>query len=168
MGLLDRLRLKPGPRRHRGDVSASRAGAFVVFQPETAGARVSGVGPLAVSVFDTWLGDDLIRVHPALLVTTPLKEALAASDLSGFAITRSRVRSSAFWRRYNPSRRLPLFWSLEVRGTPGVDDFGRTEDGLLVVSWRALETIVPFEVGRAVFSKYAPLRPTRRRDRDRD
>jgi hypothetical protein len=143
-----------GPDQDRG--SRRRGKAFFVVQPETAGARVSGSGPSALCVFDTWLGDDLVRVHPAILVTTPLRDALAVQNLTGFAVSRARVSSSSFWRRYNRRRRLPVFWYLLAQGVPGLDDVGFTADVTVVISWRVLEVLVGFEVGRAVFAKYSP------------
>ena len=149
--------LRPARGQDHGRGSRRRGEAFFVVQPETAGARVSGAGASAVCVFDTLLGDDIVRVHPALLVTTPLRDALAAVEgLTGFTVARARVRSTAFWRRYNRRRRLPVFWYLGAQGAPGLADMGFTVDGSVVISWRVLEVLVGFRVGRAVFAKYSP------------
>jgi hypothetical protein len=115
-------------------------------------------------VFDTWLGDDLIRAHPVLMVTTPVKRALLRlQGASGFEITRARARTSPFFRRHSPGKRLPPFWAIQVRGQAGRDDLGLTAGGVLVVSRRVLDVLLDFRVGRAVLMQYAPGRSASRR-----
>jgi hypothetical protein len=156
VGILDRLKRSATARTARPDEPITAAPFFVV-QPETAGARLVGTGSASVCVFDTWLGDDLVRVHPALLTTTPLRNALAAlRPSSGFTFDRARVRRSPFYRRFGSSQELPVFWHVQVHGAPGRDDMGLTSDRSLVVSWRVLRVLADFRVGRAVFAKYDP------------
>ena len=133
---------------------------FFLVQPEVAGASVSCPPPAVACLFDTWLGDDLVRVHPLLLVTTPLRRALSAlQNPSGFTVARARVKTSPFFRRYSPNQRLPVFWYLEAHGVPGRDDVAVTRDGSLVVSRRVLDILMEFRVGRAVFAQYSPSQP---------
>ena len=128
---------------------------FFYVQPEVAGATIADPPESAVCVFDTWLGDDLLRAQPLLLVTTPLKRALIRLDEpTGFSVAPVRIRSSPFFRRYNAGRRLPRFWSLQPSGTPGRDDVGVTADGSLVVSRRVLDVLMEFQVARAVFAQH--------------
>ena len=112
-------------------------------------------------VFDTWLGDDLIRPYPAILVTTPVKRALAALEKpTGFSLARARARTSRFFRKHSPGRRLPVFWALEVTGKPGQEDMGLDGAGVLVVSHRVLDVLLGFRIGRSVLTQYvAPGRP---------
>ncbi|MEO8501848.1 MAG: hypothetical protein ABI565_13095 [Vicinamibacteria bacterium] len=141
------------------------AGSFFTIEPEASGAPTAGSppGPIAI-VFDTWLGDDLIRPYPAVLVTTPLMRALLQLPrASGFSISRARVRASRFFRKHSPGKRLPVFWAIQVDGVAGRDDMGLTEAGVLVLSRRVLDVVVGFRVGRAVMMQYVPTVSTRRR-----
>jgi hypothetical protein len=131
-------------------------GGFFVVQPEVAVATVQGSGASAVCVFDAWLGDELVRAHPLLLATTPLKAALSAVAPTGLSIARARVRRSAFFRGHSPDRGLPVFWALNAENRPGVDDAALTEDGSFVVSRRVLDVLMEFRVARAVFAQYRP------------
>jgi hypothetical protein len=138
--------------------------SFFTIEPEASGAPDSeGSGEVVSCIFDTWLGDDLVRAYPAVLVTTPLREALL--DLrqpTGFEITRARIRTSGFFRQQHPGVRLPPFWSIGVRGEPGRDDMGLTPAGTLVVSQSILDVLMDFRIGRAVLAQYAPGSRARR------
>ena len=146
--------------------SSSRGGAnFFTIEPEASGSPATGSSPGQVTcVFDTWLGDDLIRAHPVLMVTTPVKRALLGlQGASGFEITRARVSTSQFFREHSPGKRLPPFWAIQVRGHAGRDDLGLTAAGILVVSRRVLDVLLDFRIGRAVLTQYAPGRSASRR-----
>jgi hypothetical protein len=145
------------PQGRRLSAERNQAMGFVFVHPEVAGASVTSPPPAAACLFDTWLGDDLVRVQPLLLVTTPVKAALRALESpSGFRLARARARRSAFFRRYSPGRRLPVFWFIDAHGVPGRDDVAVTADGSLVVSRRVLDVLMEFRVGRAVFAQYSP------------
>jgi hypothetical protein len=141
--------------------------SFFFFEPEASGSPTPGSPPSqAACVFDAWLGDDVVRAYPVILVTTPVKKALLTlPQPSGFKVTRARIRSSAFFRKHNPGKRLPRFWALQVQGRAGHDDLGLTAAGTLVVARRVLDLLLDFRIGRAVFTQYAPgrraSRPTR-------
>jgi len=108
-------------------------------------------------VFDVWLGDDVVRAYPALLVTTPVKRALLGLDrATGFRVTRARVLRSAFFKKVNPGKRLPVFWLLEVRSGHGRDDLGLTPAGVIVMSRRVLDVLQGFRIGRALMAQYDP------------
>lgn len=140
------------PSRTRDPV---HTGFFVVV-PEVAGGSVSRPARIAC-VFDTWLGDDLVRVHPLFLVTTPLKRALLALDgPTGFSLARAKASPSRFWRRYGADSRLPNFWCVQTDGVAGRDDIAVTRDGSLVVSRRVFDVLIGFRLGRAVFAQYRP------------
>jgi hypothetical protein len=132
---------------------------FFVIQPEASGRPDPGTaaeGEASCS-FDTWLGDDLVSAHPLLLVTTPLKEALEGLNRPrGFSFGRVRATPSGFFQRYNPGRRLPRFWSLEVHGRPGLDDTGIAGDGSLVASARVVAVMAAAALKHATLSQYTP------------
>ena len=75
--------------------------SFFTIEPEASGAPDSETSGEAVScLFDTWLGDDLVRAYPAVLVTTPVREALLdLRQSTGFVIARARVRTTWGSRR---------------------------------------------------------------------
>lgn len=129
---------------------------FFVVEPEMSGTPVRSESRFTRSiVFDGWLGDDLVRAYPAVLVTSGLRSALQAlPHPTGFRLSRARVESSAFLTLHEPGRRLPSFWSVDIQGEPGKDDMAITGAGALVVSRRVLDVFVEFRVGRAVFAQY--------------
>jgi len=140
---------------------------FLTVEPETSGILTSGSSTDRVAcVFDTWLGDELLRAYPAVLVTTPLKAALLALDRpSGFTVVRAQVRTSRFYRKHGPVKRLPVFWAIRVNGQAGRDDMGLTAAGVLVVSRRVLDVLLGFRIGRAVLAQHVP-QPRGRKGRD--
>jgi len=144
-----------------------RTVGFFTIEPEASGWPAAGgaAGEVAF-VFDTWLGDDLVRAHPAVLVTTPVKTALRRLQApTGFEISRARIRSSAFFRKHNPGKRLPPCWAIRIHGQSGRDDMGLTAGATIVVSRRALDVLLGFRIGRPVLAQYTPgasaSRPTR-------
>jgi len=133
-------------------------------EPETAGAPVAGLpSDEATYVFDGWLGDDVVRAHPSLLVRTEVKNALLGLDRpTGFNVAKARVRTSRFFRNQNPGKRLPRFWAVDVRGRAGRDDMGLMTSGTLVVSRRVLNVLLGLRIPRAVFAQYTPWKSARR------
>lgn len=128
---------------------------FLTVEPEIAGSPRRAAADLEVS-FDTWLGDDLVRAFPMFLVTRGLRDALAKAEvLTGFGFRAVSIRSSPFFRRHNPGRRLPRFWALMVSGRAGRDDMGLTGGGVLVVSRRVIDVLLEFRIGRATLAQYA-------------
>jgi hypothetical protein len=133
---------------------------FYVVEPEASGRPVAGLAASGESacIFDTWLGDDVVRAHPLLLVTTRVKDALSAlKGGAGFSVARARVFRSAFFERHHPDRALPEFWVLSVDGSPGVDDLGIGRDGSVIASARVVETLNRFTLRQATLSQYAPI-----------
>ena len=130
--------------------------SFLTVEPETSGFLVPGGSANRVAcTFDTWLGDDVVRAYPAVLVRTAVREALLSLDCrSGFEITRARIRASGFYRKHSPGKRLPVFWAIQAKGQPGRDDMGLTPAGAWVVSRRVLDVLLQFRIGRAVLAQY--------------
>jgi hypothetical protein len=130
--------------------------SFFSIEPEASGSLAACVpGKSEVYVLDGWLGDDLVRAHPGVLVTTPVKNALfRLRQPTGFRVTRARIRMSDFFRKHNPGRKLPPFCALAVHGEPGRDDMGLTTVGTLVVSRRVLDVLLDFRIGRSVLAQY--------------
>ena len=129
---------------------------FFIVEPETSGSCSgrSASGAVRCS-FDYWLGDDLVRAYPAVLVTKPVKTALQALEqATGFKVEKTIVKTSTFYRKHNSGGFLPSFWAVDVHGDPGQDDMGFTAAGQLVVSRRVLDLLLTFRVGRAVLAQY--------------
>jgi hypothetical protein len=132
-------------------------GDFFVFLPELSGHWRKDVGEAGVCVFDTWLGDDVVRAHPVLLVTAAAKAELERLAPTGVAaITAARGEPSIFFERHSPGRELPEFWAVRVTGEAGVDDLGLAPDGSVVISRRVLDVLMRFRLRQAVFAQYAP------------
>jgi hypothetical protein len=133
---------------------------FFVLEPEASGrpAGTAAEGAEPSCSFDTWLGDDIVRAHPLLLVTTKLADTLLGlSQPTGFSLTQAHAVRSPFFIRHNADRQLPAFWSVEVRGRPGVEDLGMGRDGSIVASARVVEAMGHFSLKHATFSQYVPL-----------
>ncbi len=132
---------------------------FLIVEPEIAGTPKGSPADLEVS-FDTWLGDDLVRAFPVLLVTKALRDALSKVETAtGFTLKTAQIRSSPFFRKHNPGRRLPRFWALVVDGQAGRDDMGLTGARALVVSKRIVDVLLEFRIGRATLMQYTPTDP---------
>jgi hypothetical protein len=130
--------------------------AFFVVTPEDAGhLEPHGNAEVPQYVFDTWLGDDLVRAHPVFLATSDLKDTLETlAAPSGFRSARIRVERSPFLRRYRPELSLPTFWVLEVYGQAGIHHLGLARDQSLVVSQAALDCLVRHSIPHAEFSQF--------------
>jgi hypothetical protein len=127
----------------------------MILKPETTGYPVS-FEPVACR-FDTWLGDDIVRAHPLLLVTSRLRRSLLRlPNASGFSFDPVRVSTSPFFRQGTPGRRLPRFWHLVVHGRPGNDDMATLADHSLVVSLRVVQTLLAFSLREAAMFQYRP------------
>jgi hypothetical protein len=131
---------------------------FFVLTPEDAGhAEPEARGRVPLYVFDTWLGDDLVRAHPLFLATTRLKMSLLTLPApTGFHTAPVRALGSPFLRSQRPGLRLPKFWILEVYGRAGVHPLGLSADGSLVISQAALERLVEHSVPHAQFAQFVP------------
>lgn len=130
---------------------------YFVVEPEGAGSPAPSASTASpgVIVFDTWLGDDVVRAYPAILITTPVRDALKRlGRVTGFTIVRARTRRSAFFLKHSPSRLLPVFWQVDIQGMAGRDDMGLGPAGALVVSRRMLDTFCDFHMPRATFAQY--------------
>jgi hypothetical protein len=141
--------------------------SFFIVEPDEAWLslpqRPAGGQPQALG---NWLGDDLVRAYPLLLVTASAAAALRAlPELTGFAVGPSPVTAGAADGRSGARPAPPTFWAVDVTGEPGRDDMGLTPAGDLVVSRRVLDLLLELRVRRAFFAQYRPdravLPPTR-------
>jgi hypothetical protein len=133
-----------------------RSGGYFIFLPELAGHSQGRQGDVEVCVFDTWLGDDVVRAYPLLLVTTPVKEELERLPAGGFTVGPARCETSLFFRRHHPGRQLPDFWAVQVSGEAGVHDVGLASDRSIVISGAVLSLVMRFRIKQAVLAQYSP------------
>ncbi|HHF3152705.1 TPA: hypothetical protein ACVOZG_004675 [Vibrio diabolicus] len=96
--------------------------------------------------FDGWLGDDLLTSFPCFLVTERLATALSSSQLSGYNLEVAEISTSDVFEELYPECTLPRFSWLQVSGTIGKDDFSVTNDGLLLVSERAMVLLQRYQL----------------------
>ncbi|WP_330944538.1 hypothetical protein [Vibrio diabolicus] len=99
--------------------------------------------------FDGWLGDDLLTSFPCFLVTERLATALSSSQLSGYNLEVAEISASDVFEELYPECTLPRFSWLQVSGTIGKDDFSVTNDGLLLVSGRAMVLLQRYQLENA-------------------
>jgi len=122
-----------------------------IIDPEVAGGLGEG-SELDVSVHppivhrlhiqvEGWQGDDLVQTFPCYLVTDRLMKLLVTLDPSGVGFTDAVTTASAELLEREPPQQLPKLLWLRVSGRAGVDDFGLTSDGSLVVSGRVLDAM---------------------------
>jgi hypothetical protein len=72
---------------------------------------------------EDWLGDDLMECHPCYMVTEHLKDKLAQSDITGYAIEPMLLtRNEYFANNYRLEKKLPPFYWLKINGTAGNKD----------------------------------------------
>jgi hypothetical protein len=92
-------------------------------------------------VFEGWLGDELLESFPCFVVTADAAARLEAARLAGFELRPVEIGTSESFDELHPDRTLPDFRWLDVGGTARRDDFGVDDDGMLVVSKRALDVL---------------------------
>ena len=124
---------------------------YYTLEPEVAG----GLGPNTVLdhtrhpplvfklhyEFDVWLGDELLESFPCYIVTMRLATVFMEGHFTGAEIAPIEVTTSDCFHEFCPGVTLPTFVWLKVCGAAGCDDFGITQDNLLVVSERVLEQL---------------------------
>jgi hypothetical protein len=124
---------------------------FFRIEPEVAG----GIGPkselhrengkLIVTrlnyEFDGWLGDGLLETTPCFIVTDEARQMIESAALSGVTFSDVEVTRSGKFIDLHGDMVLPNFWWMVVGDKPKVDDFGLSEDLMLIASERALDIL---------------------------
>jgi len=128
--------------------------AYYSLEPEVAG-ELGGdtildrsVHPPAVGklhyLLTGWLGDELLESFPCYIVTKRVAAALQNAGFTGYTLDSLRLEVSNQFRELCPSRHVPPFRWLRITGEASIDDFGRSNEHLLVVSDRALAVLRQF------------------------
>jgi hypothetical protein len=101
-----------------------------------------------------WLGDCIVQTFPCFLVVRTTADRIESAEFSGFSLSEAIVSEASEFREINPDGELPdLVW-LVVDGAPGVDDFGTTERGQLVVSESVLDILRSDTLNTGSFSPW--------------
>ena len=91
--------------------------------------------------FNGWLGDELLESTPCFIVSQRMAHEIEEAELTGASFDEVEVTTSDQFRELYPDRKLPEFLWLKIVGKAGVDDFGISADGRLVVSEMALRMV---------------------------
>ena len=140
--------------------------AFFELRPEVAGqlgedtTLDTTVHPPHVTFlhyeFDGWLGDDLLESFPCYVVTKRLEKALKSAGVGGCSFDLVEVTKSDLFEDLHPNFTLPDFSWLQVQGAAGVDDFGLSNDHILVVSESVLTILRSFVFNHCSVEPYRP------------
>ena len=89
-----------------------------------------------------WLGDCIVTSTPFFLAVRDTARKFQLLPASGLEVSEATVSEAPEFREINPDGVLPdLVW-LRIGLNPGVDDFGLTRQGHLVVSGRVLQILL--------------------------
>jgi hypothetical protein len=137
---------------------------YYTLEPEVAGgwgknikANTSVHPPIVHALhyeFQDWLGDEIVESFPCFLVSERLSIALKDAKLNGFSLAEAEVSVSEEFKELKSASVLPKFRWLKIQGRAGEDDFGLSEDNLLVASKRALEVLRQFPLSNAEIAKW--------------
>ncbi|PMQ05790.1 hypothetical protein DyAD56_07800 [Dyella sp. AD56] len=106
-------------------------------------------------VFDGWSGDVLLTSFPCYLVTDDAKCELQRTGATGASFGSVEVGTSETFVELFAGKALPPFSWLQVKGVPGVDDFGIAPNLRLIVSERVLDVFKSLQLVEARVNLYA-------------
>jgi hypothetical protein len=141
---------------------------YFVLEPEAAGnfgpatiGDLRATPPLLKKFnyeFDTWLGDPLLEALSNFIVTDRLKERLIEARASGVEFGDVEVTKSGTYLDFYGDRPLPAFSWLQITGRAGMDDFGLSSSGYLIVSERIMNLLKAFGLRHHEVSEYDPTK----------
>ena len=104
--------------------------------------------------FSGWLGDDLLEGFPCYIATDALAGAIRSERFTGVQLMPVDVVASDGFREMYPGRKLPGFTRIEVRGEAGVDDFGLSDEHVLVVSDAVFRVLRKYTLAQCDVDEY--------------
>lgn len=96
--------------------------------------------------FDGWMGDDIVESFPCYIVTDDLKKSIENVKLTGIAFDFVKITKSDSFNELYPNQVLPVFHWMKILGKASYDDFGMSEDHLLVVSEKAFNILKNYNI----------------------
>lgn len=99
--------------------------------------------------FQGWLGNDILESFPSFIVTDRLKDAIVKARLSGVTFDIVKTTTSNEFEELHPGLVLPPFNWMKVIGRAGIDDFGMSDDHLLIISENACNLLSHFNISAA-------------------
>ncbi|MGV9004113.1 hypothetical protein [Flavobacterium sp.] len=104
--------------------------------------------------FIGWLGDDILESFPCFIVTERLKKEIIKSKLTGVLFGNVKITKSEEFNILQKNTSLPDFYWMKIYGKFNVDDFIISSDYRLIVSEKAFEVIIGFNISNATFEDY--------------
>lgn len=103
-------------------------------------------------IFDCWPEADIIQADPYFAVSLDLKQAIENEGLSGVAFGQCDCLKGEQFSVASPEHKndeLPKYYWLKVNGDAEKDDFGISDDLMLVISENARGVLSRFDLTRA-------------------
>ena len=104
--------------------------------------------------FSGWLGNDIVESFPCFIVTDALKEAILKEHISGVDFDYVKVTTNNEFDELHPGLSLPAFNWMKISGKAGEDDFGISDNLLLVISEKAYNLLSLFNISAADVKDY--------------
>lgn len=106
--------------------------------------------------FVSWLGDDIVAAFPCSIVTEALAKAIVDEGLTGAEIDEVVVTKNPHFERFFPDTvaLLPEWKWLRPTGRPHESDFWQDDQGILIVSERALKLMRKFSLENCRIGNY--------------
>lgn len=106
--------------------------------------------------FVSWLGDDIVATFPCSIVTEPLAQAIVDEGLTGAQFDEVTITKNPHFERFFPDTAalLPAWKWLRPTGQPHESDFWQDEQGILIVSERALRLMRRFSLENCRIGAY--------------
>ncbi len=101
--------------------------------------------------FVSWLGDDIVGAFPCSIVTEALAEAITGAEIDEVIVTKN-----PHFERFFPDTAaiLPEWKWLRPTGEPHESDIWQDEQGILIVSERALKVMRKFSLENCRIGTY--------------
>jgi hypothetical protein len=106
--------------------------------------------------FVSWLGDDIVASFPCSIVTEALAQAIVEEGLTGAEFDDVTITKNPHFERFfaDTAALLPQWKWLRPTGQPHDSDFWQDDQGILIVSDRALKVLRRFSLENSRIGKY--------------
>lgn len=101
-----------------------------------------------------WLGDVILESFPCLIATNEVSKNLENELVTGVDFYDVEVSVTDDFLQLYPSRKLPLFRWLKVKGVAGKDDFGIAADFRFVISQKVMEILIKHGLNHSITEPY--------------